>query len=397
MIDSLETAPSSKNKVSGLLSSMNLDIFAIELADWAKNGCGYVLQRSADGLAWSLSLVEVGKKRALGYIVPRNSLLGRPFSAVGVGGLSAVVGLGGALFGHNGLIETRSEMLAATVDETASYAGGSVLSSGVLVDSASLETIIPEGRGRDEVIVHKVAGGETLASIAQEYNVTLASIRYVNNMNNDTIRPGQELTILPVSGVLHTVKTGDTLQSIANKWKVSAQAIVEINWLDEPYVVSAGDKLVIPNAEIPEPTPTPRAIAQVQPGSKAAAGGGAVKGTGRFAFPTNGQITQYYSYYHNGIDIGTMNSRPPIVAADSGRVTFAGWWNGGGGYSVWIDHGNGYVTQYAHMSRIGVSVGQNVSRGQQIGVVGDTGLAFGYHLHFNVLLNGRTINPMSVL
>ena len=92
-----------------------------------------------------------------------------------------------------------------------------------------------------------------------------------------------------------------------------------------------------------------------------------------------------------------MSSTPPIWASESGVVTFAGWWSGGGGYSVWIDHGNGYVTQYAHMSRISVSVGQAVARGEQIGNTGATGLAFGNHLHFNVLLNGRLVNPLSVL
>ncbi len=386
--------------VSPFISNMNLDIFAVELASWAGSSCVFIMNSSRKSVLRGLGLVESAKKQVMGRLVPRNSSWGRPFSPVGVGGLSAVIGLGGALFGHNGVLDpaaVNQATMAATTQSQVAFVGGNVLASDVMVDSSSLQTIIPEGRARDEVLKHKVEPGETLESIAQEYNVTLSSIKYVNNMgDSDLIKPGQELTILPVSGVLHEVKDGESLESISGKWKVAAQAIVEINWLDEPYTVKAGDKLIIPNAEIPEPTPTPQPARAASP-STSRSGGGAVAGTGRFMFPTNGSITQYYSYYHNGIDIGTMNSTPPIYAADSGRVTFAGWWSGGGGYSVWIDHGNGYVTQYAHMSRISVSAGQSVGRGQQVGLVGDTGLAFGYHLHFNVLQNGRTINPMSVL
>jgi murein DD-endopeptidase MepM/ murein hydrolase activator NlpD len=84
---------------------------------------------------------------------------------------------------------------------------------------------------------------------------------------------------------------------------------------------------------------------------------------------------------------------PPVVAAAAGRIVTAGW-NGGYGNFVAIDHGNGVVTQYAHMSSIMVSVGQVVMAGQQIGNVGSTGFSFGNHLHFEVVVNGVFRNPM---
>lgn len=380
----------------------NLNIFAIELGAWALqssiNG-GQALTKA--GIS-TLQLVEKSKKKVIAPMLPRNSVIGRPFSPLGVGGLSAFLGISGALFGHNGVIISphSGEALAqiTTTSNTIAIAGN-VLSSDTMIGSSKLQTVIPEGRTRDEVIIHNVEGGETLESIAKDYKVTVDSIKFVNDMeDSDTIQPGQELTILPVTGVLHEVSDGDSLESIAEKWKVPAQAIVNVNWLDAPYQVHAGQKLVIPNAEIPKPV-EPEPVEQPSNSRYVASSEvqQAPASTGSFLFPTSGSITQYFSYYHNGIDIGTMNEYRPIWASDSGVVTFAGWWNGGGGYSVWIDHGNGYVTQYAHMSRIGVSVGQAVSRGEHIGNTGATGLAFGNHLHFNVLLNGRIINPLSVL
>lgn len=388
------------------IPAINLNIFAFELSAWAGQTVLSGGKLLSQGCLEVFQLVEKTKKLIIAPMLPRNSVIGRPYSPLGVGGLSAVIGVSGALFGHNGFVRPHVVNSSAYTSNFSAQTlqSGAVLSSDIMVGSSKLQTVIPEGRTRDEVIMHKVLPGETLESIAKEYKVTVDSIKYVNNMEDeDMIKPSQELTILPVTGVLHEVASGETLESIAEKWKVPAQAIVNINWLDAPYTVSSGQKLVIPNAEIPKPVqesaPEATGLAlSPQPSTSAPSQSSApTAGTGKFLFPTSGSITQYFSYYHNGIDIGTMTSTPPIWAADSGVVTFAGWWNGGGGYSVWVDHGNGYVTQYAHMSRIAVSVGQSVSRGQQLGNVGATGLAFGNHLHFNVLHNGRIINPLSVL
>ena len=94
---------------------------------------------------------------------------------------------------------------------------------------------------------------------------------------------------------------------------------------------------------------------------------------------------------HTGIDIAS-NQGTSIYAADGGTVTLASW-NGGYGNCVMIDHGNGYVTLYGHMSSIAVSQGQAVSQGETIGYVGSTGKSTGPHLHFEVLKNGTRIDP----
>ena len=96
--------------------------------------------------------------------------------------------------------------------------------------------------------------------------------------------------------------------------------------------------------------------------------------------------------FHSGIDIPAP-SGTQVLAANGGTVVSAGW-NGGYGNAVVIDHGGGYASLYAHLTSFSVSVGQTVMRGDQIGRVGSTGMSTGPHLHFEILRNGRHIDPM---
>ncbi|MFB9324274.1 M23 family metallopeptidase, partial [Cryptosporangium minutisporangium] len=101
---------------------------------------------------------------------------------------------------------------------------------------------------------------------------------------------------------------------------------------------------------------------------------------------------------HFGTDFSCNRSNPPIVAVKSGTVTRAGWQNPsnhsvGFGQRIYIDHGNGLITVYAHLSDISVKPGQTVSQGQQIGLCGTTGSSTGEHLHLELHQNGRKLNP----
>ncbi|MCX7605834.1 MAG: M23 family metallopeptidase [Bacteroidia bacterium] len=99
---------------------------------------------------------------------------------------------------------------------------------------------------------------------------------------------------------------------------------------------------------------------------------------------------------HTGIDISAPYGSP-VRAAASGRVQIAGWDGGGYGLQVEVDHGNGLVTKYAHLSRLAVQVGEEVRRGQVIGYVGSTGYSVAPHLHYEVIERGVKVNPEKYL
>ncbi len=132
---------------------------------------------------------------------------------------------------------------------------------------------------------------------------------------------------------------------------------------------------------------------------------GSVKASGQFMWPvpSSHSISSPYGYrihpiygtkkFHSGIDI-PASTGTTIVAADSGTVILASYgYNGGYGNYVIISHGNGYTTRYAHCSSLSVSVGQQVSKGQKIAAVGSTGASTGPHCHFEIRINGETVNP----
>jgi murein DD-endopeptidase MepM/ murein hydrolase activator NlpD len=98
---------------------------------------------------------------------------------------------------------------------------------------------------------------------------------------------------------------------------------------------------------------------------------------------------------HSGIDFRGASGSPIFAAAD-GRVTFAGW-KAGYGNAIEITHGNGILTRYAHLSRIGVKIGQLVEAGTKIGGLGSSGRSTGPHLHFEVRINDRAVNPRPFL
>lgn len=101
-----------------------------------------------------------------------------------------------------------------------------------------------------------------------------------------------------------------------------------------------------------------------------------------------------FARMHSGLDFGAAWGSPIVAAAD-GHVVGAGW-NGGYGRQVQVAHANGIVTTYSHMSGIAASPGEPVRQGQVIGYVGSTGLSTGPHLHFEVQVNGRPVDPMQV-
>jgi murein DD-endopeptidase MepM/ murein hydrolase activator NlpD len=141
--------------------------------------------------------------------------------------------------------------------------------------------------------------------------------------------------------------------------------------------------------------------AQLQGGGSAVPAGPIKGGSGRFIWPVDGAITapfcerRAWEACHPGMDIGVPTGTP-IRAADGGRVAIAGWVGGYGNYTC-IQHSASLSTCYGHQSVLKVSVGEQVSQGQVIGLSGSTGHSTGPHLHFEVRVNGAVANPMNYL
>ena len=306
----------------------------------------------------------------------------RPFVHSGmafliIGGIT----LGPVLIAENLSNPWREESPSSTVLTVAMAEGGTA-------------TLISQ-KPRAEVIEYEVKPGDTVSIIAEKFGVSIDTIIWENNLKSvKEIKTGQTLRILPVSGVLYKVKPCETIYSIAKKHQVDPQLIVYWPYNsfanDETFALDVGQTLIIPDGIKPKETPiTPRRIYATVPG--------AGLGTGQFAWPVGGQISQNYSWYHKGIDISNRGL-PDVVASDGGTVILAGWpspWAYGN--RIIVDHGNGYQTLYAHLSQVYVSPGQKVARGQTIGRMGSTGRSTGPNLHFEIRTNGVGQNPLNYL
>ncbi|MBC8262670.1 MAG: M23 family metallopeptidase [Anaerolineales bacterium] len=262
----------------------------------------------------------------------------------------------------------------------------------------STPTVVPtEETGessRQEIITYVVQTGDTLYGIAEKFGISADTIMWASSgleFHPDLLKIGQELTILPVDGVYHTVVAGNTLESIAQQYKAEVSAIIECeyNSLESPYNLSLGQGLIVPGGK----KPYQAHVVHVYSGSIPE---GASRGSGSFAWPASGIVTQGFKPMHLAIDIGAPTGTP-IVAADSGYVVTVGWSEYGYGKYVVIDHSNGFQTLYSHLHTILVEVGQSVGKGERIGSVGITGRATGPHLHFEIRYGGVQRNPFGYL
>lgn len=230
----------------------------------------------------------------------------------------------------------------------------------------------------DQISIYVVRKGDTLSSIAGLFNVSVNTILWANNLGNArSIQPGQELLILPVTGVRHTVKKGDTLGTLAKAYKADIEEIAAYNGLDSDAVLSVGETVMIPGGEI---------AATVTTSKPASAGSGSgVATSGYFTNPAPGSVITQRTHGFNAVDLG-LKSGSSIVAAAGGTVIVSrvGGWNGGYGNYIVIKHPNGTQTLYAHLSSNLVGSGESVVKGQKIGTTGTTGRSTGPHLHFEV-------------
>ncbi len=258
-------------------------------------------------------------------------------------------------------------------------------------DSSLLQpSIIPGadlGVGRFKIIQYAVKSGDTVGSLAQKFQISVETILIENKLSlRSVLRPGDALNILPVNGVSHKIRKGDNLKKIAALYRADIQKIIDFNRLTEEEM-TVGEVLVVPEGRrLPAPSAPSAQIAAGRPPALKVAGLGML-------WPTAGRrITQYFKWRHTGIDIALPTGNPVYSALD-GVVEASGWNRGGYGYQVVIRHSNGLKTRYAHNSKLYVSVGQEVAKGDVIALIGSTGRSTGPHLHFEVMVNGIRVNP----
>lgn len=246
---------------------------------------------------------------------------------------------------------------------------------------------------KSPTVTHTVKRGDSLYILARRYGVSIEAIMDANDLTDEIIIIGRELTI-PVRQQLaaggqdpssetppeqvYQVRPGDSASVIARKFNTSVPALAEANRLADPNRLRAGQKLVIPGWQGNMP---------------------------RFVWPVRGRISSPYGWrvhpvyknrqFHGGIDIA-VSVGTSVRAAAAGKVIRSGYM-GAFGYGVVIDHGRGVTTWYGHNSRLSVKVGEKVKQGQVIARSGNSGVTTGPHVDFRIKVDGETVNPIKWL
>jgi len=276
----------------------------------------------------------------------------------------------------------------------------SALPSPLFVSSQTLGSLFDEETESKDIIKHIVEKGETISTIADQYNISVETILLANELDSTKIQVGQELLILPVNGIIHMVEKGESVDAIAKKYSAKKDEIISYNDLSSEGTVYIGDVLIIPNGKMPK---------QVVPTTNTSSNYAQTAiPNSYFIVPTAGTVSQgaHYSYtsnskaYYTAIDISNAIGTP-VVAAAAGTIQIAKNRWPYGNY-ITILHSNGVITLYAHLSFFakGIDAGTTVSQGQTIGYMGNTGRTVrasggtGSHLHFETR---GSANPLTSL
>ena len=218
----------------------------------------------------------------------------------------------------------------------------------------------------------------------------------------------------------YVVRGGDTITGIANSFGLHVATIAERNGISPAQIetIKPDTALIIPSADTSESKDWLVQINQQKEAEhqKALADAAAkanklaksntkttkVTATGEFDHAAGMNFITPIAYRaiarrlqrdHFGIDFDAPVGTPVHAAQDGRVIEVTGGWAGGFGNSILVSHGGGVTTRYAHLSRIGVSVGDQVSQGQEIGNSGNTGFSTGPHLHFETRVNGKAVDP----
>ncbi|GAQ24893.1 MULTISPECIES: peptidoglycan DD-metalloendopeptidase family protein [Tepidanaerobacter] len=304
--------------------------------------------------------------------------------------------------------QTPGELVKAEIAEKVNFTEKFVEPKALLSAEDAKNLIL---KGAIEIKTYEVVEGDSLWSISQKEKIPLDDLIKANPQlkSEDELALGDKINLTEVKPLLNVTVVKKITYSEAIPYETEVQKDSTM-WTWDQKVKQAGEngtkeiaaeavfkngvkvsQTVISEKVVKEPVN--RIVAK---GTKAEV---AFRGSGRFSWPVVGQISSPYGYrgseFHTGIDIA-KSSGSPVYASNGGTVTFAGW-SGGYGNLVIINHGGGIETYYAHNSSITVSVGEQVQKGQQIARAGSTGRASGSHVHFEIRINGSSVNPLNYL
>ncbi len=262
--------------------------------------------------------------------------------------------------------------------------------------------------------IYEVQAGDTLSEISITVGIPMETIVEMNgnllDNVNSTLNIGDELIITVPEPELSVIWT--SREHYEETYEAEIIYIPNDEWYTTQMVTlqepSAGFREVVADVTYENDDEINRAIVKeevimeavpkiVERGTivpptyvKPISGGRLSSRFGRRSAPTAGAST-----YHKGVDWATPVGTP-VYASSGGTVAKAGW-GSGYGYVVYINHPDGRQTRYAHLSKVQVSVGQTVSQGDRIALSGNTGVSSGPHVHFEILINGRQVNPLDYL
>ena len=252
----------------------------------------------------------------------------------------------------------------------------------VTQDNALVSTRNPLGTiprpASDRIAVYTVQPGDTPSVIAEEFGISLNTLLWANNLRSaSTIKVGDDLIILPVTGVQYEVKRGDTVEGIAKKFRGDAAEIVSFNGLGIGETLEVGTIIIIPDGESVAPPPSGR-----QAPSRFA---GLPEHRGYYVRPILGGRRSRGIHGFNGVDLADSCGLPVLASADGTvLVSRPSGWNGGYGKYTVLTHPNNTQTLYGHLSAILIGNGQAVRQGAVIGVIGSSGNSTGCHVHFEI-------------
>lgn len=276
---------------------------------------------------------------------------------------------------------------------------------------------------KSEAKYYTVQAGDTVSQIAQRFDMTSSQIFNLNPELKENIYIGQQILLSNEVNYIRVQITKtetrtveipyETVEVKTDKLYVGDTKTITagVNGIEEvTELVTYIDGVKVSTKEVSRTTIREAVDKKVQVGTKknSYSSGAVVSGGGRLLWPAVGaySISSGYGYrnfgdgWHAGVDIVRSGGSTgcTVVAAEAGTVTFAGWY-GSGGYTVIINHGNGLTTMYCHMKAGSLRVysGQKVVRGQAVGQIGATGYVTGAHLHFEVKVNGKNVNPMNYI